>query len=290
MLGEGVVPSLFVGTAMMATSVGVSVFVWREEGLLETPAGGLMLDAAELDDISSVVLLAVLLHAAPVIHGGGAGLGAALTAEIASLLGKLALLVIGCAAFARWLEAPLLRYLERLEGPTDRTLTVAAVGVMVAGLSGLLGFSVAIGAFFAGLAFSRDPHAVRIDASFDPIYHLLTPFFFISIGLAITPGLSLTGVAALLVAVAVVGKLVGHGVPALGPLSRWSALTLGLSMVPRAEIAMVVMQEGHRLGEWAVPAALFSGMVVVSAVTCLLGPLAVRALLRAHPPEAAEVS
>jgi membrane protein CcdC involved in cytochrome C biogenesis len=35
---------------------------------------------------------------------------------------------------------------------------------------------------------------------------------------------------------------------------------------------MIIMQRGQQLGEWAVPPRLFSGMVFVSAVTCVLIP------------------
>jgi hypothetical protein len=54
-------------------------------------------------------------------------------------------------------------------------------------------------------------------------------------------------------------------------------------MVPRAEIAMIIMQHGALLGAWAVPEHLFSAMVVVSLLTCLLSPLVTRALLRRAP-------
>jgi hypothetical protein len=43
-------------------------------------------------------------------------------------------------------------------------------------------------------------------------------------------------------------------------------------MVPRAEITMIIMQRGRELGDWAVPADLYAGMVVVSAATCTLVP------------------
>lgn len=51
-----------------------------------------------------------------------------------------------------------------------------------------------------------------------------------------------------------------------------------ISMVPRAEVAMIVMQRGHALGGWPVPPALFAGMVLVSLGTCLVTPPAIRYL------------
>jgi Kef-type K+ transport system membrane component KefB len=52
---------------------------------------------------------------------------------------------------------------------------------------GALGFAIAIGAFFAGLVFGRDPQGVHLEASFSSIYDLFTPFFFVGIDLHIDP-------------------------------------------------------------------------------------------------------
>jgi hypothetical protein len=51
-------------------------------------------------------------------------------------------------------------------------------------------------------------------------------------------------------------------------------------MVPRAEICMVIMQMRRSAGTWAVPDAVFNGMMVVSAATCVFSALALRRLLR----------
>ena len=58
-------------------------------------------------------------------------------------------------------------------------LLVAGIGFVVAASAELLGFSLAVGAMFAGLVFSRDPEAVKMDACFSPLYELFAPFFFI---------------------------------------------------------------------------------------------------------------
>ncbi|MFW6353831.1 MAG: cation:proton antiporter, partial [Verrucomicrobiota bacterium] len=52
LLGYELIPSLFVGVAMTATSIGVAVAVWEETGSIKRSEGGVLLDTAELDDIS----------------------------------------------------------------------------------------------------------------------------------------------------------------------------------------------------------------------------------------------
>ena len=145
----------------------------------------------------------------------------------------------------------------------------------------MIGFSLAIGAFFAGLVFSRDPHAVKIDASFESLYELFTPFFFIGIGLQIDPA-SLDGVvfpALVLLGVAVLSKILGNGVPTWAAAGWGSGVLLGLSMIPRAEIFMIIAERGLSLAESGLSKQVFSAMVIVSAMTCIAGPLALHPLL-----------
>jgi len=282
-LGLELVPSLFVAVAMTVTSVGVGVAVWREEGALDSKRGQLLLDVAELDDVSGIVLMAVLFAVAPLLHDGNSEtLLLSIGRSTAEVLIRLALFALALGLFARFLEAPLTRLVGRLEPAPDRLITVVSVGLIVAAVAGALGFSLAIGAFFGGLAFSRDPEAVKLDAYFDPLYDFFTPFFFIAIGLRIDPG----GLGAalplglLLFFVATAGKLLGAGGGSLIALRPRDASLLGLSMVPRAEIAMVIVQYGMLLGSWAVSERLFSAMVVVSLLTCLVAPIGIRAQLR----------
>jgi Kef-type K+ transport system membrane component KefB len=281
-LDLALVPSLFVAVALTVTSVGVSVSVWREEGALDSKRGRLLLDVAELDDISGIVLMAVLFAVAPLLHEGHTALALPVARTTLGVLVRLALFALAVALFARFLEAPLTRLIARLEPAPDRLISVVGVGLVVAAAAGALGFSPAIGAFFGGLAFSRDPAAVKLDAYFDPLYDFFTPFFFVMIGMRVGPeslGVALP-LGLLLFLVAAAGKLLGAGGGGLLELPPRSAALLGVSMIPRAEIAMVVMQYGMLLGAWAVSAEIFSAMVVVSLLSCVTAPIGIRSELR----------
>ncbi|EDX75866.1 ATP synthase ab C terminal domain protein [Coleofasciculus chthonoplastes PCC 7420] len=119
----------------------------------------------------------------------------------------------------------------------------------------------------------------------DALYELFTPFFFIGIGLKINPS-ALTaalGMGGILLVAAVLGKLIGAGGPTLLTTGWTGAALIGVSMVPRAEITMIVMGKGLSLGEWAVSNQVFAAMVVVSAVTSILAPIILRSLLNKLP-------
>lgn len=129
--------------------------------------------------------------------------------------------------------------------------------------------------------FGRNPEAIRTEANFEDIYAFVTPFFFINIGLKIDPG-ALTdsiSIGIVLLIAAVVGKLAGTYLPALMAVDRGAALLLAVSMIPRAEIAMVVIHQGHQIGPQIVTAPIYAGMVFVTAITCVIAPAALYALL-----------
>jgi Kef-type K+ transport system membrane component KefB len=282
-LGLGVVPSLFVAVAFTATSVGVSVGVWQDAGLLGSPDGQLLVDAAELDDLSGIFLMAVLFAVAPLLAGhGGGSLLPLLGRTVWPMLLKLVVFVAACAAFSQFAERRVTAFFSRLHSRSGPVLLLTGAGFILAAAARLGGFSVAIGAFFAGLAFSRDPKSGRYDAAYGVLYDLLAPFFFIGIGLSIQPSVLLPalGLGAVLLAAAFVSKVVGTALPALPGSGLRRSFVLGLSMVPRAEIATVIMLRGATLGEWAVSPRLFAAMVVVVAATSIVTPLVVRPLLR----------
>jgi len=292
LLHFALLPSLFVMVAFTATSVGVSVGVWQDANAMTSGNGELLLDVAELDDISGILLMSLLLVLAPILKvAWSAAVFSLVLKTTGALLLRLTVFVVCCVIFATFAERRLTRFISTREIQPDPMLTVSGIGFIIAALAGLLGFSGAIGAFFAGLVFSRDPEAVKIDASFAAVYDLFSPFFFIGLGLNIDPAVLAPALVPglLLLLAAVFGKLIGAGGPALLFTNRKSALLLGLSMIPRAEIAMVIMYHGLRMGAWAVPAELYAAVTLVSAATCVLVPLVLYPLLQRWPQREREI-
>jgi Kef-type K+ transport system membrane component KefB len=284
LLKLGMVASLVVATAFTATSVGISVAVWQEMDALGSPDGELLIDVAELDDISAIVLMALLFTVVPQLTGSSSEAAAVPLIAVKAGLFLLKLLGFGlfCFLFSHWIEKPVTRFFRRLESEPDPMLTIAGIGFVVAALAEWLGFSMAIGAFFAGLIFSRDPETVKMESSFVPIYDFFSPFFFISIGLQMDPAVlgSALGVGAVLVAAAVGSKGLANGLSVYWLRGRRAALLIGASMIPRAEISLVVMQRAHAMGAGIVSSQIYNAMIMVSAVTCMLAPFTVRPLLR----------
>jgi Kef-type K+ transport system membrane component KefB len=277
-LDAGLVPSLFIATALTATSAAVAADIWRDCGRLKDPDGALMLDVVELDDVSGVILMMALLAVAPaVLEGANGSLPDLLTRITALFLLKAILFGAVCLFLGRYGETYIHKILSHTS-PSSSILIVIGTGIFVAAVGEVLGFSVAVGAFFAGLIFSRDPDVVRMETTFLPLQALFAPFFFIGIGLSVELDALSAGLTAgaVLIAAAVIGKVAGGAIPALWTAGSVSALTLGISLVPRAEIALVIMEQGVSLGPEAVPPDLYAGMVITILATCFAVPIILR--------------
>ena len=284
--GLALIPSLVMAAALTATSLGVAVPAWQEARALNSARGQLLVDVGELDDLSGVAIMALLLAVVPVLQeSGGAVPWAVLGSTGGLFLLKLAAFALFCWAFSSYLEGPVTRWAARREPAPGRMLTVLGLGLLIAAGAGWLGFSLAIGALFAGLTFSRDPAAVRTEANFTDLYEFLVPFFFIGIGLQLEPGAlwSGLGLGLVLLAVTIPAKLAGAGAPAWVTSGATGGVLIGVSMVPRAEITMVVVDQGRSMGDWVVPPEAYAAAVVVTAGTCLVTPLVLRPLLGRWP-------
>jgi len=281
------IQSLFIAIALTATSVAISVSVWHEAKAIKSPTGQLLVDVAEMDDISGIFLMTILFSVAPVLEEGAHG---SLLATISTSVGFSLVKFIGygaaCIGFSRFVESQLTSLLKSLVPVPGQTVALVGFGFIIAALAGLIGFSLAIGAFFAGLVFSRDPQAVKLETPFTVLYDFIAPFFFINIGLLIEPDTfsALAPMMPILLGIAIVGKVLGTSGPAL-LTSKWTtALLLGVSMIPRAEITMVIMHRGLALGEWAVPREVFSSMVLMSLTTAVVVPIFLYIMLKRWNP------
>ena len=279
---------LFLGTALAITAVPVAVKILMDLGRLESRAGKTIVAAAIIDDILSLILLAALTA---VIRTGeflGAG-------EVALLVGRIALFFGITVVVARFLLGRIFQPLvEKVTGSEFEFSILILVALGFGVLAEILGMHFIIGAFVAGLFFrGRDMEQELYDDVKEKVSALtkgfLAPIFFASIGLrmeldAIT---AIPMIVGLLIAVAILGKLVGAGLPALRQgLSLREASTVGVGMSARGAVELIIAGVALEAGLFSQPeptppviANLFSAVVIMAVVTTVFAPIALRVLL-----------
>lgn len=254
---------LFVGAAMAVTAFPVLARILQETGLDRTPVGSMALACAAVDDVTAWCILAAVLAVA-----GGTGAGPVLVTIGATV-------AFGAAMW--FVVRPLLARLGPLPLPLVLALALAS-----AWLTDLIGIHAIFGAFFAGVVLGAQPsitgYVPEIRALTDA---LLLPVFFMIVGLSTRLGLLDSpadwGIAALVLLVAVVGKLGGAGVAALATgATRRDAATIGVLMNTRGLTEIVILTVG--LEREIISPTVFTMMVLMALVTTLMAAPALRAL------------
>ncbi len=262
--GETRIESIFVGAALVATSVGITAQVLAAKDLLREQASKIILGAAVIDDVLGLLVLALVSSLA---KGKVNILELCLTAAFA--VGFTVIVVKwGTRAMGRVLP----RVHERLRAGEAQFAAAVVLMFALALLSVYAGVAAIIGAFFAGMVLSGSVER-RVHDLTQGVAELLVPFFLAGIGLHFNlatfrswPTILLT---LLIVLVAVLSKFVGCGLASVR-LGREDALRVGVGMIPRGEVGMVVAQIGLSLG--VVGQSIYDAVVFMSIATTLLAP------------------
>lgn len=270
-LDHTMVESIFVGAAMVATSVGITARVLADAGVLSTRLARVIMGAAVLDDILGMIVLAVVssLSAGHINY-----LSLAIVAGEAAGF-SLLIIFFGSRVVGRFHPA-----VARLRA---RNAAFALSVILCLGLSlasVYIGMAAIIGAFLAGLALADHSEQYRLRENAHPIMEFLAPFFFVLLGAQVNlktigqPGL--LGMIAMVCLLAILSKLIGCGLGALS-LGFRDALRIGVGMVPRGEVGLIVAGVGLRLH--TISEAVYSVVLAMSMVTTLFAPPVLRFLL-----------
>lgn len=276
LLGRPSVEAVFVGAAMVATSVGITARVLRDLGVMGSKEARIILGAAVIDDILGIMVLTVAQGVSS--PGGLSTLGlAALVVQVIAF--TLFLLLVGTRLIRRYSA-----HFEYLRMPNPTFVVAVALCLGLAALAGYIGLAAIIGAFLAGMVLAEAKESHRIERNTMGVYEFLVPFFFVITGSLVDWRLFLQpdvlALAGAVIVLAVLGKVVGGILGGLRLAPR-SALILGAGMVPRGEVGFIVASIGTSIG--AIPQDMFSVVIIMSIVTTLVVPPVLKLLFAGHP-------
>jgi len=263
--GSSPMEAIFVASALVATSVGITASALSARGLLHQVASQIILAAAVIDDVLGLIVLAVVSGMA---RGRINVLDIALTAGLA---------VAFTVVVAKWGATTASRILQHFHSKAQAEEGRFHISlVLLFALSALAvytGIAAIVGAFLAGLALSESADA-RVRDLTRGVSELLVPFFLVGIGLQMDLGLfrskSAVALAVLILAMVVVTKVLGCGLGALS--TGWeNAWKVGMGMVPRGEVTMAIAQMG--LAAKVIRPEVYAVVVFTAVATTLITPL-----------------
>jgi len=275
LFGFNTASAIFIGTALTATSIAITANVLKELGKLQTEAAKAIIGAAVIDDVLSLLVLAISTDA---VSGSLSAGGIALVA-----IKAVAFIIIG-GAFGIFVIS---KYIERLDAtgfckkfPEFIFIFAMMVAFLYAMCAEMVGLSAIVGAFIAGVSFERVElnQSKNFKEGAEYLQIIFASIFFVSLGIladvkAVTPAILLFLVALTIVAIAT--KVIGCGLPArMMGLCRKDALIVGFGMAPRGEVAMIVALIGLEAG--IIDQGVYVVIVLMSLLTTIITPIVYR--------------
>jgi Na+:H+ antiporter len=266
LLVRGATPhaALFMGAALVATSVGISASVLKRRNLLHHRASQIILAAAVIDDVLGLIVLAVVSSVAR---------GRFNVAEIVLTAALAATFVVATAIWGTGVVSRIFPHFHSRLRADEAQFDVAMILLFsLAVLAFYAGVAAIVGAFLAGLALAGSADS-RVRNLTRGVTELLVPFFLAGIGLNFDIGIfrsrSTVLLAFVILFAAIVTKVLGCGLATL-PAGWHTAVRVGVGMIPRGEVAMVAAQLG--LSMLILNAAVYSVIVFVVVASALLTP------------------
>lgn len=261
--------SLVAALGLALSSTAIALQVMGERNLMPTSSGQAGFSILLFQDVAAIPILALL----PLLAVGAApdaGDGRPVWLEALTIVGVIALIVLG----GRLALRPILRWIALSRTPEIFTAAALLLVVAIAGLMQVVGLSMALGAFLAGVLLAESEYRRELETDIEPFKGLLLGLFFIAVGMSIDFGVlarSPLTMAAIVVAFLLLKVLVVWFIarPMGIPLQERPVFTLLLAQ--GGEFAFVVFQAA--LGARVIPTETASLLIGAVAVSMLLTPL-----------------
>jgi Na+:H+ antiporter len=264
--------SMLVATALTATSIAISIQVLTELGKMQSREAKLILGAAIVDDILAIAVLSVVTT---MVQTGNTApdLG-----SIIFLISKILILFAVLLAGAVFV-VPRILHVEKLwksKGSIEGITTASFFGA--AAISAFVGLSPIVGAFAVGMAVSSTKIIKRVEDYVDKLEIIFAPLFFAIIGAQVDlrgVNINVLVLSGVIVAVAIVTKLVGCGIPSLIFLKdKTKSMRVGIGMISRGEVGLIVAGVGVTSG--VLSTDIYTAVIIMVAATTVVSPIWLR--------------
>ncbi len=264
-----VIPAIFAGAALTATSIGITAKVLAEINRLSSAEGQIIIGAAVLDDILGIVVLAVVASLVKT--------GEIQVINVVFLMISAAAFLIGAILIGRLLSPFYVQLVNKMKTRGQLLLVSLIFAFMLSYIAQVIQLEAILGAFAAGLVLAETEKRQELTEQILPVADIFVPIFFVCVGAktdlsVLNPvipsnreGLIL---AAFLIVVAILGKLV-TGFTLWGQTAL-NKLAIGVGMIPRGEVGLVFAGVGSASG--ALSPSTEAAIIMMVILTTFLAP------------------
>jgi len=281
------IESLFIGLLLSVTSVPVSAIILLELGVLKTKIGSTVMSAAIIDDIISLVILAVILqlHASEQSTLDFSQLGISFLEMLGYLVG-VAFLAYAIYRINRWFPHKLESFFTKAKTREAVFGIFIVVAITLSIIADFAGLHFIIGTFFAGLIFSEKLLGKKES---DKAYGIMSgmtfgffaPLFFAIIGMKFS-GQSLENsiwLIVLLIVLGIAGKTLGGYIGTrLCGFQKKEGLAIASLLNGRGTVGLAITSLAYSIG--ILDVVLFSICVVICFITTIITPIIAKPFLR----------
>ena len=269
--GVGWKIALVASLGLALSSTAIALQVMAERNLMPTSSGRAAFSILLFQDVAAIPILALLPLLAVEVAGASHGAVASHPAlEAARIVGVIAAIVLG----GRLLLRPLFRWIARSRTPEIFTAASLLLVVGIASLMQLVGLSMALGAFLAGVLLAESEYRRELETDIEPFKGLLLGLFFIAVGMSIDFGVLIASpglMAAIVVGFLLLKCLVIYTLATLMELPFQDRPIFTLLLAQGGEFAFVVFQAAA--GAQVFDAQTASLLIGAVAVSMLVSPL-----------------
>merc|ERR1719159_1387786 len=287
-MGFGVMEGLACGSALASTGIGFTLSLMKDLDLLATPLGQLVAAAAMIDDVSSMVLLAILQGATSIVETGEADALATIKPVIASLglfAASIIIRMVACKAMAGEEQDAKAEHEANQMYLHEKILGIVVAGIAFAIIADKIGSTHLLGCFLAGVVATAWKGFQEIwEPMVEPILPWMTmAFFSCTVGFAV-PVQALAakdwGLVVAIVLLAIVSKIATGlfvGKPTT-PGYGLQVLQVGSAMVGRGELGFMQISTAYKIG--MVSLGVYGGTVWGLLLASIGGPFMFRGAVK----------
>ncbi|MEO8856681.1 MAG: glutathione-regulated potassium-efflux system protein KefC [Burkholderiaceae bacterium] len=240
-LGASWKVSLVAGLGLALSSTAIALQVMAERNMMATTSGQAAFSILLFQDVAAIPILALLpllgvAAQSGIADGGGHGAWQAL---------RIVTVIAGIILGGRLLLRPLFRWIASSRTPEIFTAASLLLVVGIAALMQLVGLSMALGAFLAGVLLAESEYRRELETDIEPFKGLLLGLFFIAVGMSIDVGVLLSApgqMAALVLGFLLIKGLSIHVVARFIKIRRQDRPVFTLLLAQGGEFAFVVFQ------------------------------------------------